>query len=203
MKIKRPRQQDTHKINRRIALGKLLTGSAFIALPLPVRILAATETMQLDMDDIESMRNNWRQLQRDNLELPAPGDSFSRTEEQWQELFSDERYAILREADTEEAFSSPLNEEERAGLYLCAGCKLPLFTSAMKYESGTGWPSFFTTIPGVFETRQDFSLILPRTEYHCVRCGSHQGHLFDDGPKPTSERWCNNGLALVFEPAGI
>ena len=107
-------------------------------------------------------------------------------------------YSQLREEDTERAGSSPLNAEKRPGIFACAGCGLPLFTSAMKYESGTGWPSFFTTIQGAFETKKDFFLIYPRTEYHCVRCGGHHGHLFDDGPEPTRQRWCNNGVALSF-----
>ena len=90
--------------------------------------------------------------------------------------------------------------EKRPGVFACAGCGLPLFTSAMKYDSGTGWPSFFTTIPDVFATKSDFKLILPRMEYHCVRCGGHHGHVFDDGPPPTRQRWCNNGVALRFLP---
>ena len=85
-------------------------------------------------------------------------------------------------------------------MFLCAGCDLPVFTSEMKYESGTGWPSFFTTIPGAFETKRDFLLIVPRTEYHCARCGGHHGHVFNDGPAPTGQRWCNNGVSLRFLP---
>jgi peptide-methionine (R)-S-oxide reductase len=93
-----------------------------------------------------------------------------------------------------------LNDEKRSGVYVCAGCSLPLFTSAMKFDSGTGWPSFFTTIPGAFATKKDNFLIYTRTEYHCVRCGGHHGHVFDDGPPPTGQRWCNNGVALRFIP---
>jgi peptide-methionine (R)-S-oxide reductase len=107
---------------------------------------------------------------------------------------------VLREESTERAGTSALNEEKRAGVFVCAGCGLPLFTSEMKYESGTGWPSFFTSIPGAFETKKDYFLIYPRTEYHCIRCGGHHGHLFDDGPPPTGQRWCNNGVALRFLP---
>ena len=109
-------------------------------------------------------------------------------------------YRVLREEATERAGTSPLNAEKRPGIFACAGCGLPLFTSAMKYESGTGWPSFFTTIPGAFGTKKDFYLIYPRTEYHCARCGGHHGHVFDDGPEPTRQRWCNNGVALRFIP---
>lgn len=118
----------------------------------------------------------------------------------WKRRLTEGQYYILRDEGTEPAGSSPLNNEHRDGLYQCAGCELPLFTSAMKYESGTGWPSFFTHIDNHLETKRDFKLIWPRLEYHCARCGGHQGHVFDDGPKPTGQRWCNNGLALVFVP---
>lgn len=133
---------------------------------------------------------------------PDPSiEKIEKSDDEWKKILPPERYHILREAGTEPAFSSPLNNEERKGEYVCAGCELPLFTSEMKFDSGTGWPSFYTTIPGRVDTKLDFKLILPRTEYHCVRCGGHQGHIFDDGPKPTGQRWCNNGLALKFIPA--
>ncbi|MDX2219915.1 MAG: peptide-methionine (R)-S-oxide reductase MsrB [Burkholderiales bacterium] len=122
------------------------------------------------------------------------------SEDEWKKRLTPEQYNILRREGTERAGTSPLNDEKRAGVYHCAGCDLALFTSDMKYDSGTGWPSFFTTLPGVFETKTDFKLIYPRTEYHCARCGGHHGHVFNDGPKPTGQRWCNNGLALKFKP---
>jgi peptide-methionine (R)-S-oxide reductase len=122
---------------------------------------------------------------------------------EWRALLNKETYAILFEEATERAGSSPLNKEKRAGTYVCAACLLPLFSSSAKYESGTGWPSFWQPIePHHIGTQRDFFLILPRTEYHCARCGGHQGHVFDDGPKPTGLRYCNNGLALHFIPEG-
>ena len=95
-----------------------------------------------------------------------------------------------------------MNDEKRSGTFICAACYLPLFDAAAKYESGTGWPSFYTPIEGRLATKRDWKLIIPRTEYHCVRCEGHQGHLFDDGPPPTGQRWCNNGAALTFVPEG-
>lgn len=124
-----------------------------------------------------------------------------RTDAEWKSLLTPEQYQILRKEGTERAFSSPLNEEKRKGMFHCAGCDLALFTSEMKFDSGTGWPSFFTSLPGALETKTDFKLIYPRKEYHCAQCGGHHGHVFNDGPKPTGERWCNNGLALKFIPA--
>jgi len=121
---------------------------------------------------------------------------------EWRRLLPPERYRILFEEDTERAGTSPLNAEKREGTYLCAACYLPLFESKDKFESGTGWPSFARPIPGRLETKRDYRLFTPRTEYHCARCGGHQGHVFDDGPPPTGQRWCNNGLALIFVPAG-
>ncbi|MDT8879757.1 peptide-methionine (R)-S-oxide reductase MsrB [Halomonas saccharevitans] len=123
------------------------------------------------------------------------------SEAEWRERLSDARFEILREAGTEPAYSSPLDKETRQGEYRCAGCELLLFTSDMKYDSGTGWPSFFEHVEGHLLTSVDYFLVFPRTEYHCARCGGHQGHIFEDGPEPTGLRWCNNGLALRFVPA--
>jgi peptide-methionine (R)-S-oxide reductase len=118
----------------------------------------------------------------------------------WRERLTPEQYAVLRREATERAGSSPLNDEKRAGTFLCAGCGQPLFRSDAKYESGSGWPSFFAPLPGAIGTKRDYRLIWPRTEYHCANCGGHQGHLFDDGPQPTAQRYCNNGVALRFVP---
>lgn len=121
---------------------------------------------------------------------------------EWKQRLSPAAYAVLFEAGTEPAGSSPLNAEKRAGTFLCAACNQPLFDSAHKYESGTGWPSFWQPIAGALGTSTDFKLIYPRTEYHCSRCGGHQGHVFDDGPKPSGKRYCNNGVALSFVAKG-
>ena len=126
-----------------------------------------------------------------------------KSKDEWRELLPADRYRILFKSGTERAFTSPLNEEKRSGTYVCAACYLPLFSSEAKYDSGTGWPSFTRPLAERhIGTERDFKLILPRTEYHCARCGGHQGHVFDDGPAPRGQRWCNNGLALEFVPEG-
>ena len=120
----------------------------------------------------------------------------------WKDRLTPEQYEVLRREGTERPFTSPLNTEKRKGTFVCAACGEPLFKSDAKYDSGTGWPSFYTPLPGAVETRTDRKLLMPRTEYHCARCGGHQGHVFDDGPAPTGQRYCNNGVALRFVPEG-
>ena len=127
-------------------------------------------------------------------------DKLELSKDEWKKRLSPAQYNVLRDEGTERPDSSPLGAEKRKGVFHCAGCDLPVYTSEMKFESGTGWPSFYTTLPGAFEKKRDFKLIYPRTEYHCARCGGHHGHMFSDGPQPTGQRWCNNGLALVFKP---
>ena len=130
----------------------------------------------------------------------ASQEEWNFSKDEWKARLSPESYYILREEGTERAFSSQLNNEKRKGIFHCAGCDLPLFSSDKKFDSGTGWPSFWDSIQGSVKTKVDFKLIVPRTEYHCSRCGGHQGHVFNDRPLPTGKRYCNNGLALRFVP---
>jgi peptide-methionine (R)-S-oxide reductase len=131
---------------------------------------------------------------------PASTVPLLKPKSEWKSLLPSDRYRILFEENTEPAGSSTLNHEKRAGTYVCAACHQPLFKSTAKFDSGTGWPSFYDAIAGSLGKKKDFALIWPRVEYHCSRCGGHQGHVFDDGPKPTGLRYCNNGLALRFTP---
>lgn len=119
----------------------------------------------------------------------------------WKKRLAPDSYDVLRHEGTERPWTSPLLNEHRKGTFACIGCGLPLFKSEWKFDSGTGWPSFYRAIPGALQTKTDHLLVVPRTEYHCAQCLGHQGHVFDDGPKPTGLRYCNDGVALSFKPA--
>ena len=135
-------------------------------------------------------------------DAPAnPHFPVEKTDDQWRAALKPEEYRVLRGHATERAFTSPLNDEKRTGTFVCAGCGAPLFSSAAKYDSGTGWPSFWQPLPDAVGTSIDRSLFMVRTEVHCARCGGHLGHVFPDGPRPTGQRYCMNGVALRFQPA--
>jgi peptide-methionine (R)-S-oxide reductase len=149
-----------------------------------------------------SATGRWRAL----VATPADAQSaehfpFTRTDEQWRKSLTPEQYAVLRKEGTERPYTSPLNDEHRVGTFACAGCQLNLFASRTKFDSHTGWPSFWAPLDHAVATRQDNSFAMSRTEVHCVRCGGHLGHVFDDGPQPTGLRYCMNGVAMTFTPA--
>ncbi|CAB3784825.1 peptide-methionine (R)-S-oxide reductase MsrB [Paraburkholderia fynbosensis] len=147
--------------------------------------------------------SRWRPLAAAPADSAAPGESFeiTRTDAQWRESLTPAQYAVLRHEGTERPYSSPLNDEHRAGVFACAGCRLDLFSSRTKFDSHTGWPSFWAPLDHAVATREDRSFGVSRTEVHCRRCGGHLGHVFDDGPHPTGLRYCMNGVAMTFTPA--
>src|SRR5690606_31172007 len=167
--------------NRRRFL--VLAGAGAAAAGLSARVDPAQPRMS--MDTIDRLQKEWKNLPAPSADVAPSGERLARSEHEWKKHLTPEQYRVLREEGTERAGTSSLNDEKRPGVFVCAGCSAPLFTSAMKYESGTGWHSFFTTIPGAVATKRDFKLILPRTEYHCVRCDGHHGPLYEDGPHPT------------------
>jgi len=138
---------------------------------------------------------------RERAKAATEAFEVTKSPEEWRKLLTPEQYAVLREADTERPFTSPLNKEKRQGTFACAGCDLPLFASETKFDSGTGWPSFYAPIENAVKQDTDFAFGMVREEVHCRRCGGHLGHVFDDGPKPTGLRYCINGLALKFVAA--
>jgi peptide-methionine (R)-S-oxide reductase len=184
-------------MNRRHLLGLTAIG---LTVPF-LRGLRADAGTSAVAPEIARVQAQWADLIARDAAIAALEPRLTRPLADWRAALPADAYRVLFEEDTERPFSSPLNDEKRRGVFVCRACTLPLFSSAMKYDSGTGWPSFFTAIPAHLETKTDYKLIWPRTEYHCAKCGGHQGHVFDDGPPPTRERWCNNGLALAFIPA--
>ena len=184
-------------MQRRTLLAALSSTAAALGLVTGAGAVRAA-TRPTSLDDI---RTRWRELLDSGARVAKDPTRIERAPEEWKKALPEDAYEVLFEEDTERPFSSALNDEKRPGVFVCRACDLPLFSSDMKYDSGTGWPSFFTTIPDHLGTKTDYKLIWPRTEYHCIKCGGHQGHVFDDGPQPTGQRWCNNGLALRFIPA--
>ena len=161
--------------------------------------LAAVPLTALGYRSIDAVNSTeLRQSGATGLAEEPPLEKIKLTNAEWKKLLTPQQYKVLLKEGTERPFTSDLNDEKRDGIYACAGCDLPLFNANAKYDSGTGWPSFFSAIPNHIGTSTDYKLIFPRTEYHCVRCGGHQGHLFKDGPQPTGLRYCNNGVALKF-----
>lgn len=188
--------------NRMIQRRTLLTHLAVAPLVLGLAQLGQAAQEKGVTMTLEELQKNWKEYLAEGADVVLSTEALKRSEAEWKQSLSPAQFDVLRREGTERSFTSPLNDEKRPGVFVCAGCSLPLFTSAMKFDSGTGWPSFFTTIPEVLATKRDFKLIWPRVEYHCVRCGGHHGHIFDDGPAPTGQRWCNNGVALRFIPKG-
>ncbi|MDW3685441.1 peptide-methionine (R)-S-oxide reductase MsrB [Cupriavidus sp. CV2] len=151
---------------------------------------------------IAAVSSGWRALAAGPANAGNPAETFEvvRSDAQWRQMLTSAQYNVLRQEGTERPYSSPLNDEHRAGLFACAGCQLDLFSSRTKFDSRTGWPSFWAPLENAVHTHEDRSFGISRTEVHCRRCGGHLGHVFNDGPKPTGLRYCMNGVAMTFKP---
>jgi peptide-methionine (R)-S-oxide reductase len=162
--------------------------------------LVARAAPPRDAAGVQALQRDWKALLAQGADVTLDTAPLQRSSEEWKKVLTPQQYNVLREEGTERPGSSPLNGEKRPGVFACAGCSLVLFTSAMKYDSGTGWPSFHTPLESAVGTTVDRSLFMTRTEVHCRRCGGHLGHVFDDGPPPTGLRYCMNGVAMIFVP---
>lgn len=178
----------------------LLSGGALITAAAAPFVWRAATARDYEEGELLDVQKDWRESVPEGIEFELDLAKITKDKAAWRSELEPASYDVLFRDATERAWTSPLNDEKRPGVFVCRACELPLFTTAMKFDSGTGWPSFFTHIPGHMGTKKDFKLIWPRTEYHCIRCGGHQGHVFNDGPAPTGQRWCNNGVALRFLP---
>ena len=172
----------------------------FLLTAAPLALLPGTALAALNACSRDTAMS--RETNSTMQDAQVPFRKLDKPHKEWKTVLNEGEYDVLFNEATERAGSSPLDREKSAGTFVCAACFLPLFDSNTKFDSGTGWPSFYQPIAGHVETKRDFKLIWPRTEYHCTRCGGHQGHIFDDGPKPTGKRYCNNGIALRFVQAG-
>ncbi len=181
-------------MNRRNLL-KGLAAVPFLAAPLR-RGWAATARTAVDVGELQK---NWKALLAQGADVALTPEPLRRTNEEWKQILTPAQYSVLRREGTERAGSSPLNDEKRQGLFVCAGCGEKLFDAATKFESGTGWPSFWQPLAGGIGTTTDRSFFMTRTEVHCAKCGGHLGHVFPDGPAPTGQRYCMNGAAMKFE----
>ncbi len=187
-------------MNRRRWLSLALAGSASLGSTLVGPLARAEYAKGGTPEAVEALQRDWRKLLAPGATIATDAKPVTMTEAEWRAALPPESFRVLRLDATEYPGSSPLNREKRDGVFVCAGCSLPSFTSAMKFDSGTGWPSFVTSIPGAFDKGRGSKSVFVGLEVHCAKCGGHHGHIFDDGPKPLGDRWCINGVSLRFIP---